>query len=113
MRKEPVHVKRRGQQAGFNGSATALRIEKNQLVEKFDFVCGADAAIEVVEIGAAAQGDVLAIIDVLAVGQDVGSGAPAEKWSLFEQPDAPAGFSQRDAAGQSRQSAADHDYAFQ
>jgi hypothetical protein len=77
-------MKRSGQQAGFNGPAATLRIEKNQLVEKFDFVLRADAAIEVVEIGAAAQGDVLAIIDVLTAGQDVRSGAPTEKWFLFE-----------------------------
>jgi hypothetical protein len=46
----------------------ALRVQKNQAIKEFDFVPGADAAVEIVEIGAAAEGDVLAIIDVLAVG---------------------------------------------
>ena len=106
-------MKGRGQEPGFHGAATALRIEENELVEKFYFVCGADAAVEIGEVGAAAQGDVLAIIDVLAIGQNVGGCAAAEKRFLFEQPYAPASFSQRDAARQSRQPAADHDRAFQ
>ncbi len=54
---------------------------------------GADAAIEIGEVGAATQGYVLAIIDVLAIGQNVGGGAAAEKRFLFEQPNAPACFS--------------------
>jgi len=94
-------------------SFATLRIEEKEPVEEFDFAGGADAAIEIVEIGAAAEGDVLAIVDVLAVGQDVGSCAAAKEGTLFEQTYAPAGFSQRDAGCQSRQPAADHDHAFQ
>ena len=94
-------------------AAAALRIEKNQAIEEFDFARGADAAVEVLEIGAAAEGDVLAIVDVLAVGQDVGSRAAAEKRALLKESNAPACFSQRDAGCQSRQPAADHDHAFQ
>ena len=107
------HVKWSGQDARFHGAAAALGIEKNEAVEKFNFVRGADAAVEIGEVGAAAESYVLAIIDVLAAGENVGGGAAAEKRFLFEQPYAPAGFSQRDAARQSRQAAADHDRAFQ
>ena len=107
------HMKRRGEDARVHFAAAALRIEKNKAVEEFDFACGADAAIEVFEVGAAAEGDVLAIVDVLAIGQDVGSRASAKKRALLKETNAPARFSQRDAGCQSRQPAADHDHAFQ
>ena len=87
------HVERRGQKAGFHFAFASLRIEEEQAIEKFHFVCGADAAIEIVEIGAAAERDVLAIIDVLAVGQHVGGCAAAEERTLFEKTNAPTGFS--------------------
>ena len=103
----------RGKEAGFHGAAAALGIEEDEFVEEFYFVGGANAAIEIGEVGAAAEGYVLAIIDVLPAGEDVGGGAAAEKRFLFEQPYAPAGFSQRDAARQSRQPAADYNRAFQ
>ena len=111
--KRAGHVKWSGKNSGLHFAAAALRIEKNEAVEKFDFVRGADAPIKIGEIGAAAERDVLAIVDVLAVGQHVGSCAAAEEGTLFEQTYAPAGFSQRDAGCQSRQPAADHDHAFQ
>jgi hypothetical protein len=70
-----------------------LRIEEKQPIEKLYFVCGPDSAVKIVEIGAAAERDVLAIIDVLAVGQHIGGCAAAEEGTLFEQPNAPTGFS--------------------
>jgi hypothetical protein len=111
--KRTGHVKRSRQDAGFHRSAAALRVEKNQLVEEFDFVRGAYAAVKIREISATSQRNVLAIINVFAIGQNVGSSAATKKWFLLEQPHAPARFSQRDAARQSRQPAADHDHAFQ
>ena len=106
-------MKRRGKNARMHFAAAALRIKKNHAVEEFDFGCGADATIEVFEVGAAAKGNVLAIVDVLAIGQDVGSRPSTKKWALLKESNAPACFSQRDAGCQSRQPAADHDYAFQ
>src|SRR5712692_1021820 len=106
-------MKRRGEKAGLHFSFAALRIEEEEAVEEFDFAGDADAAVEIIEIGTAAERDVLAIVDVLAVGQHVRRRAAAEKGTLFEQTNAPAGFSQRDAGCQSRQPAADHDHAFQ
>src|SRR5260370_40692629 len=106
-------MKRRRQEAGLHHPFAPLRIEKEEPIEELDFAGGADAAVEVFEIGAAAEGHVLAIIDVLAVGQHVGGCAAAEEGTLFKQTHAPAGFSQRDAGCQSRQPAADHDHAFQ
>src|SRR5712672_1215562 len=103
----------RGQQAGVHFAATTLRIEKHETVEKFDFVRGAHAAIEVIEIGATAEGDMLTIIDVLAIRQNVRGRASAEEGALLEEANAPARFSQRDAGRQPRQPAADHYYVFQ
>ena len=102
-----------GQEAGLHLAAASLRVEKQQAIEEFDFVRGADTPVKIVEVGAAAESYVLAIVDVLAVGQHVGRGAAAEKGTLFEQPDTATRFSQRDAGCQARQAAADHDHTFQ
>jgi hypothetical protein len=86
-------VKWRWKNACFHRTLAALRIEEEQAVEKFNFVRGADAAVEIVEIGAAAERHVLAIVDVFAVGQNVGGCAAAEERALFEEPNAPTRFS--------------------
>ena len=88
-----------------------IAIHKNQPIVEGDLSRGADATIEIVEIGAAAERDMLAVVDVLAGGQDVGGGAAAQKGPLFEQTNAEAGVSQRDGRGKPRQAAADHDHA--
>ena len=98
---------------GLHFAAAALGIEKKEAVKKFDFVRGADSPVEIFEVRAAAEGHVLAIIDVLAVRQHVGRCAAAKEGTLFEQAHTPAGFSQRDAGCQPRQPAADDDHAFQ
>src|SRR5215467_13504857 len=87
-------------------ATAALGIEKEEAVEKFDFACGADAAVKILEIRAAAESDMLAVVDMLAVGQHVRSGAAAKKGTLLKETYAPAGISQRDAGCQSRQTAA-------
>src|SRR5260370_41705966 len=104
-------MKRRRQEAGLHHSSAPLRIEKDEPVKKLDFAGGTDAAGEIFEIGAAAEGDVLAIIDVLATGQHVGGCAAAKERALVKQTYAPAGFSQRDAGCQSLQPAAHHHHA--
>ena len=106
-------MKRRGKESGFDFSTAALGIEEKKTVEEFNFPSGTDAVIKVFKIRAAAEGDVLAIVHVLAVGQHIGGCATAKKGTLFKQTNAPAGISQRDAGCQSRQPAADHDHAFQ
>src|SRR6267143_3728840 len=106
-------MKWRGEEAGLYFALAPLQIEKEKPIKELDFAGGADATVEIFEVGAAAEGDVLAIVDVLAVGQHVGRCAAAKEGTLFKQTYAPAGFSQRDAGCQSRQPAADHDHAFQ
>src|SRR2546422_700967 len=106
-------MKWRGQEPGLHRTLAALRIEKEEPVEELDLAGGADTPVEILEIGAAAKGHMLAIVHVFAIGQHVGRCAAAEEGTLFEQTYAPAGFSQRDAGCQPRQPAADHDHAFQ
>jgi hypothetical protein len=86
-------VKRSGEKASVHFAAASLRIEEEETVEKPYFVAGADAAIEIFEIGATAEGDVLAIVYVLAVGQDIRSRASAKKRALLKETNAPACFS--------------------
>jgi hypothetical protein len=86
-------VKRRGEKASVHFAAASLGIEEEEAVEKLYFVAGADAAIKVFEVGATAEGDVLAIVYVLAIGQDIGSRASAKKRALLKETNAPAGFS--------------------
>ena len=71
----------------------------------------ADAAIEVVKIGAASHGDVLAVVHVFAIGKGVGSGAAPKMGPGFQQGDAVTVLSQRGGGGQARQPAADDQYA--
>ena len=85
-----------------HGAAAALRIEKKEPVEEFDFVRRADAAIEIVEISAAAERDVLAIVHVFAARKDIRRGAAAEIRPQLKQFYLPAGLSQRDAGRQTR-----------
>ena len=91
--KAASHVKGRGEQTGAHFAAAALRIEEEHAVEEFYFVAGADAAVEILEVGAAAEGDVLAIVDVLAIRQDIGSRASAKERALLKESNAPACFS--------------------
>src|SRR5579863_4693856 len=93
FRERAGHVKRCRKDSCFHFAFASLRIEKEQAIEEFYFICGTDAAIEIVEIGAAAERNVLAIVDVLAVGQHVGGCAAAEEGTLLEQPNAPTGLS--------------------
>jgi len=101
-RERRAQMKWRGQEPGLHLSFAALRIEKEEPVEELDFAGGADARVEIVEICAASQSDVLTVVHMLAVGQHVGRCAAAKKGTLFKQTNTPAGFSQRDARRQSR-----------
>jgi hypothetical protein len=74
-------------------AAASLWIEKDKSVEEFYFARGANAAIEIFKVGAATESDVLAVVDVLAIGQDVGSRASAKERTLLKETNAPACFS--------------------
>ena len=87
------HVKRRWEKASVHFAATSLWIEKEETVEEFYFAVGAYAAVKVFKVGAAAKGDVLAIVDELAIRQDVGSRTSTEERALLKETYAPTGFS--------------------
>ena len=71
-------VQRRRQRRGFHDAAAAIREPRRPGGHRRRSCRGADAAVEIVEIRAAAQRDVLAVVDVLAAGQHVGRGAAAQ-----------------------------------
>jgi hypothetical protein len=83
-------VKGSWKKAGVHFASPTLWIKQEHAVEEFYFTCGADAAIEVFEVGAAAEGDVLAIVHVLAIRQDVGSRAAPKERALLKKTNAPA-----------------------
>ena len=66
----------------------ALRIREIQPVVEANLFARAHARIKIREIRAAAERDVLAIVHLAAVGQRVGSGAPAQMRAFFQQADA-------------------------
>ena len=85
-----------GKEIRLHDAGHPLRIEKNQAIEEFYFVRRTNTSIKIREIGAAAEGHVLAIVHMLAIRQDIGSGAAAEVGPLFEQAYAATSVSQRD-----------------
>src|SRR5256884_2572023 len=60
-------MKRGRKRTRFHFAAAALRIEKKEPVEKSDFIGRADASVKILKVRATAQGNVLAIVDMLAV----------------------------------------------
>ena len=105
-------MNRSGKKIRLHNAGHALRVEKDEAVEEFYFVGGADALVKIFEIRAAAERDVLAIVHMLAIRQSIGRRAAAEVGTLFEQTNAAACVSQRDAGRQPRQPAANHDRVF-
>ena len=103
---------RGGKEICLHDAGHALRIEKNQAIEEFNFIRGADALVKIREVGAAAEGNVLAIVHMLAVRQNIGGRAAAEVGPLFEEPYPEPSVSQRDAGRQPRQPAANHHHVF-
>ena len=101
-----------GKKIRFHNAGHALRVEEDETIEEFDFIGGADAFVKVFQIGAAAERDVLAVVHMFAIRQGIGSRAAAEIGSLFEEANAAARVSQRDAGRQARQPAANHDHVF-
>ena len=61
----------------------AALIDEEKSVVIVNQVLGADAAVKIVEIGAATEGNVLAIIDEGAVRKRVRGGASSKERALF------------------------------
>ena len=106
------HVDGSREKIRLHDAGHALRVEKNQAVEEFNFVGGTDAFVEVFKISTAAERNMLAIVYVLAIRQSIGSCAAAEIGPLLKKAYAKPSVSQRDAGRQTRQPAANHDHVF-
>jgi hypothetical protein len=73
-----------GEEAAAEEGHAAAGFEEGDLGEEADFVFDAEAAIEIEEVDAAAEKDVLAVVDNFGVREGVGSGASAQEGFGFE-----------------------------
>ena len=95
-------------------AGAAAGFEKRHLVVPADVVFDADAAIELDQVGAAAEQDVLAVVDHFpGRGMLVGGGASTEEGTAFEKGDFVAGAGEGSRGGQAGQAAAGYGYGFQ
>src|SRR4051794_33736204 len=102
-------MERRGERAGFEDGCASAGLNVCETVVPTDLAFDSEAAVEIAEIGAAAEENVLAVVDDLAgAGMFIGGGASAEIGTLFEQRDAESGVGERAASGESGESAADN-----
>ena len=101
----------RGKRDSSDRRPAALTIRKVQRVVVPNLIFRTGTAIKIGQVRAAAKGDVLAIVDYVAIGQRIRRGTSPQVRTLFEQADSEARFSQRDGGGQPRQSAADYQNA--
>ncbi len=101
----------RGRKPADGGEVAAAAVggEKMERRAAAEGIGHAHAAAEVEQVGAAAQGQVLAGVDELAGGRIVeAAGASAKAGGLLEQFDAAAVLRRGRGGGESRQAAADH-----
>jgi len=106
-------MERRGE-AGGAGEVVAAAAGVDEVDGAFplDEVADADAAVEVEEVGAAAEEDVLAVVEGFAgLGFFEGTGAPAEDSACFEEGDVEACGFEGDGGGHAGEAATDDDDA--
>jgi len=102
-------MKWRWQRSGFQRRYAAARLDEVELAMPRDFVIDAKTPVEVHQVDAAAQQDVLAIVDRFA-GGFIRRGASAKGRPRLVKIDFPTGFAERRSARQSRQSAPGDDH---
>ena len=108
IEKRRGRMKRRGQRARLQHRRLAAGQDEGDLVVPANLLLDAEPAVEVDEVGAAAQQHMLAVVDNLAgAGKLVGRGAAAEIGTPLEELDVIAGVGQRAAGREARESAAD------
>ncbi len=91
---------------------TAAGVEEVKRVLPVDEMFDADAAVEVDEVGAAAEENVLAVVeDFAGFGVFEGAGASAEGFAGFDEGDREAGGFEGNGGGHSRESTADDEDA--
>ena len=86
-------MKWRRQSRSFHDGARASRIYENETGVAGDFGKHAHPRIEIVQIGAAAERDVLTIVNLLAIRESIGRRPATQKRTLLEQFNVESGFS--------------------
>src|SRR6185437_659508 len=101
-------VERSGERRWTEFRAAAAGLDHGHLGGPVDFVLDADAAIEADEVGAAAEEDVLAVVDdFVDAGMEVGGGASAEVAAALGELHAIAGFGEGAGSAHAGDAAAD------
>ncbi len=80
--------------------------EEDELLIESDLVADAESLVEVEQVNAAAQQDVLAVVDQLTVGHLPGRGAPTQERTGFDDVDLPTAATQRRSGRQAGETAA-------
>lgn len=103
-------VQRRRQPSAAQHRRAPARLQKVELTMEADAVSDAQPRIEIEQVDATPQQDVLAVVDSRRVAfarrHRIGSGTPAEKRPRFEQLDREPRAAERRRRGETRQSAA-------
>ena len=99
-----------GEEAAFEDGDPASRLHEGDFGEEVDFVLDSEAAVEVEQVDAAAQEDVLAVIDDFGIGEGVRGGATAEERAGFEEFHGGAGAAQGRGGGEAGKATADDNH---
>jgi hypothetical protein len=104
-------VEWRGERGGAHDGGAAAGLDERHGVIPADFVSDADAAVELDEVGANAEENVLAVVDDFAgAGVFVGGSASAEVGAALEESDAEAGVGEGAGGGEAGEAAAGYGY---
>ena len=108
LRESRQAVQRRGKGGWHRARASAAGLDHGHFGGPVDFVLHADAVIEADEVCAAAEEDVLAVVDdFVDAGMQIGGGAAAEVATALDELHAIAGFSERAGGAHAGDAAAD------
>ena len=92
--------------------SAAAGFDESHLVEPADLVGDSDALVELDQVGADAEENVLAVVDNFAgAGMFLGRSAAAEEGALLEQGDAETGVGEGAGGGESGEAASGDGYS--
>ncbi len=103
-------MRRGGKHAALEDGSAAAGFDEMEFAMEADFVFDAETAIEVEQIDAAAQQDVLAVVDHLGIfaADGPGGGAAAEEVAGFVDVDFESCAAESDGGGEAGEAAADY-----
>ncbi len=101
----------RGQRRSAHDAGAAAGLDESHLVIPADFVFHADALVELDQVGADAEENVLAVVDDFAgAGMFIGGSASAEIGAALEERHAEAGIGERAGCGEAGEAASGDGY---